>query len=369
MPALKNLSLASIGTAVISFGAIAPVNAAAFYEITGLDFLPSDINDKREVVGEQYLWQAGQVTDLTTLPGANGSPIFATAINNNGKIVGGGLNVENAGLQAFISDGKTISDLPRNYFCDDFCPTITAEDINDLGTVALTYDGRVGLALESNGTTTRRLSPRSLINIAINNQDQVVGTGTFTGGFVNGIFSDKGESQTDLIAASIDPNNIDSPPSASFANDIDDSGNIIGLSVVLNPSSRFEEATLWEDVTQSGVSLGTLGGNTSNALGINNSQQIVGSSTISEGSSEHAFVWEDGALTDLNSLIDSESGWELTSALEINENGDIIGIGDFNGERRGFVAKAVPEPTSTLGVLGLGVFGFASWRKRKQKAS
>ena len=37
------------------------------------------------------------------------------------------------------------------------------------------------------------------------------------------------------------------------------------------------------------------------------------------------------------------------------------------GEQRGFVATtAVPEPTSVLGVLGLGLFGLSNWRKRKK---
>ena len=109
-------------------------------------------------------------------------------------------------------------------------------------------------------------------------------------------------------------------------------------------------------------------GATSDALGVNNSQQIVGNSTLVDNSTQHAFLWEDGEIIDLNSLIAPESGWELTSALEINNNGDIIGIGTYNGVERGFVARAVPEPSSVLGILGLGVFGLGSWLKRKKGA-
>ncbi len=374
MFSVKQISIFTATIVAASTGIVAPVTAASLYEITGLDFLPSDINDSAQVVGQQYLWQNGNVIDLTTLPGANNSNIFATSINNNGAIVGGGLTVnestttqETIPSQAFISDGITISDLPRNYFCDFSCPPITAGGINDSGTVALVYDGRVGLIQQSDGTTTETLFARGILNTAINNQDQVVSTGIFSGGFVNGILSENGN-QTTLIAASADPNNPSFPPSATFANDIDDSGNIVGRSVVLNASSRFEEATLWEDPAQPGVSLGTLGGENSDALGINNSQQIVGSSTLADDSTERAFLWEDGELIDLNSLVDSGIGWELTSAVEINNNGDIIGIGNFNGEQRGYVAKAVPEPSSVLGILGLGVFGVGNWLKRKKQA-
>jgi probable HAF family extracellular repeat protein len=372
MISLKKISIAILPTMAVGLGSVAPANAASLYAITGLDFLPSDINNSAQVVGQNYLWEDGNVTDLNTLSGANNSNLFATSINNNGAIVGGGLTVnestseqESIPSQAFISDGSTISDLPRNYFCDFYCPPIVAEDINDSGTVALNYDGRVGLVQDSNGTTTDVLSTRSLFNIALNNQAQVVGTAAFTGGSVVGLFSENGV-QTDLLA--------EAEPEDFFrlvrstANDLDDAGNIVGSGLV---STSLEdsalEATLWEDPTQPGVSLGTLGGENSAALGINNSMQIVGSSYLEDGLTQHAFLWSEGELVDLNSLIDPESGWELTSAFEINDSGDIIGFGTYNGVERGFYAKAVPEPSSVLGMLGLGAFGFGTWLKRKQQ--
>ncbi len=373
MFAVKKMSIVTVGTVAIGIGSIAPVSAASLYEITGLNFLPSDINDSAQVVGEKYLWQNGNAIDLTTLSGANNSDIFATSINNKGAIVGGGLTVnesttdqETIPNQAFISDGKTISDLPRNYFCDNFCPAITAEDINDSGTVALIYDGRVGLVQQSDGTTTPSLFVRGVLNTAINNQDQVVGTGIFTGSGVLGVYSENGN-QTNLMVAGADPNGFPFSIPSSFANDINDSGNIVGSAGILSATNSAREATLWTDFTQVGVSLGTLGGESSEALGINNFEQIVGFSTLTpDSSAQHAFLWEDGELIDLNSLIAPEAGWELTSAFEINNNGDIIGVGNFNGEQQGFIAKAVPEPSSILGILGLGVFGLGGWLKRKK---
>ncbi len=363
MFSVKKLSIATVGTIALGLGSIAPVNAASFYEITGLDFTPTDINNSSQVVGENYLWEDGNVTDLNTLPGANNSNLFANSINNNGAIVGGGLTVnestteqESIPNQAFISDGSTTSDLPRNYFCDDFaCPPIVAEDINDSGTVALNYDGRVGLVLTSDGTTTEVIGTRYLWNIAINNQGQIIGS---TGSYFNAVFYDENGNPVPLQTGS--PNIW-----TNGASDIDDSGNIVGGLYFVDSGNR--EAALWEtEITLTGVSLGTLGGDDSYALGINNSQQVVGWSTLADDSTEHAFLWEDGDLIDLNSLIDPGTGWELTSAFEINDSGDIIGIGTFNGVERGFVARAVPEPSSVLGMLGLGVFGLGGWLKRKQ---
>ncbi len=272
---------------------------------------------------------------------------------------------------------KSLSDLPRN--CTTYCSFTVARDINDLGTVVLNYDSRVGLVQQSDGTTTQAPLYRTLLSIAINNQDQVISTGIYSGGFIRGRVSGNGKSGT-LIATSTEASDPYFPVAASQAEDIDDSGNIVGAS---RPSSLGYKATLWEDITKPGVILGTLGGNTSNALGINNSQQIVGVSSLANSSTPHAFLWEGGELIDLNSLVDPGLGWELTSAFEINNNGDIIGIGNFNGaqqgfiakavpeptsvgEQRGFIATAVPEPTSVLGVLGLGLFGLGGLLKRKK---
>ncbi len=364
MFSVKKLSIATVGTMAIGVGSVAPVNAASLYAITGLDFRPSDINDSAQVVGQNYLWEDGNVTDLNTLTGANNSNLSATSINSNGTIVGGGYTTTNSSGQAFISNGSTISALPSAYNCTEDCGYASAEDINDSGTVALNYDGRTGLVQESNGTTTEALFTRSLFNIALNNQAQVVGTAAFTGGSVVGLFSENGV-QTDLLAEA-EPE-LSYRLIRSYANDIDDAGNIVGSGLV---STSLEdsalEATLWEDPTQPGVSLGTLGGENSEAFGINNLMQVVGSSFLEGDSTQHAFLWSDGDLIDLNSLIDPGTGWELTSAFEINDSGDIIGIGTYNGEQRGFVARAVPEPSSVLGILGLGVFGLGSWLKRQQ---
>ncbi|MBW4665618.1 MAG: PEP-CTERM sorting domain-containing protein [Chroococcus sp. CMT-3BRIN-NPC107] len=364
MFSVKQLSLATVGTVALGLGSIAPVSAASLYEITGLDFLPSDINDSAQVVGENYLWENGNVTDLNTLAGANKSHLFATSINNNGAIVGGGLTTSNSIGQAFVFNGSTISAVTPAFNCRSNCGYVVAEDINDSGTIALNYDGRVGLVQTSYGTTTQALSTRTLFNIAINNQNQVVGSAVFTDGSSLGQFSENGQ-QTDLVAQA-EPDSI-YRLNRSTANDINDAGNIVGSGLVSTfPSNSALEATLWTDADEPGVSLGTLGGANSEAFGVNNSEQVVGVSTLLDGLTQHAFLWEGDEILDLNSLIDPALGWELTSAFEINNSGDIIGIGFYNGVESGFIAKAVPEPSSVLGVLGLGAFGLSNWLKRKK---
>ena len=46
-----------------------------------------------------------------------------------------------------------------------------------------------------------------------------------------------------------------------------------------------------------------------------------------------AFIWKDGVMTDLNSLIDSHIGWVLRTAQEVNNDGWIVGRGEKSGER------------------------------------
>jgi len=71
----------------------------------------------------------------------------------------------------------------------------------------------------------------------------------------------------------------------------------------------------------------------STASAINNWGQIVGTSTTTNG--EHAFLYQDGTMTDLNDLvrlthISGPPGFlTLTSADGINDRGQIVGEGLF----------------------------------------
>ena len=66
--------------------------------------------------------------------------------------------------------------------------------------------------------------------------------------------------------------------------------------------------------------LGTLGGPQTDAYGINDRAQVVGSSDTKSGES-HAFLWEKGSMHDLGS---PASG--LCTAMRINNKGTAVGI-------------------------------------------
>ena len=94
--------------------------------------------------------------------------------------------------------------------------------------------------------------------------------------------------------------------------------------------------------------LGTLGGAASQANGVaghgaNAAGMIVGSSTVSDNS-EHAFLYSNGQMFDLNTLCDlSQSGFKvLTVATSISDSCLIIGGGiTTNGDKHAFLLTPV----------------------------
>lgn len=73
--------------------------------------------------------------------------------------------------------------------------------------------------------------------------------------------------------------------------------------------------------------IGTLGGESIVARDLNDACEIVGGSTTSEELEQHAFLWREGKVLDLNAHIPSDSGWVLNQATGINHRGQIVGFG------------------------------------------
>ena len=126
-----------------------------------------------------------------------------------------------------------------------------------------------------------------------------------------------------------------------FAAAIDDAGNIIGAADF--PNAQFD-AYVWKD----GVArdLGHVNGDCmSEADGINSRGQIVGISYPCDGSRSNAYLWEQGELVDLNSLVPPNSP-HLTAAVGINDRGEIAA-----GSDDGSVILLVPITPSEEDVI------------------
>jgi probable HAF family extracellular repeat protein len=88
--------------------------------------------------------------------------------------------------------------------------------------------------------------------------------------------------------------------------------------------------------------LGTLGDEDlpSTALDINAQGQVVGSSE--DDGKLRAFLWEEGKMIDLNKTLTPNSGWTLLVASRINNRGEIVGRGYFQGDIHAFILQ--PDP-------------------------
>jgi probable HAF family extracellular repeat protein len=122
----------------------------------------------------------------------------------------------------------------------------------------------------------------------------------------------------------------------SEARDVNSVGRAIGKAQIASGDFRafsYQAGSL--------ADLGTLpGGTQSFAHGINNAGDIVGAAD-SDGML-HAFIYRNGVMTDLNTLIPPASGWVLTEARAISESRIVVGTGVFNGQQRAFQLRVNP---------------------------
>jgi probable HAF family extracellular repeat protein len=88
--------------------------------------------------------------------------------------------------------------------------------------------------------------------------------------------------------------------------------------------------------------LGTLGGNEGTVFDVNRAEQIVGWSITKRGD-QHAFVYSNGTMTDLNAVT-AVGARNLQFAMGINDDGDIVGFMHIPrpvSEQHGFLLRPI----------------------------
>lgn len=144
-------------------------------------------------------------------------------------------------------------------------------------------------------------------------------------------------------------------PYGGTARAINNENMVVGTTGADSSAGEYTHAYLYDYNADNLIDLGTLNnglGLTSGAADINEYNQVVGGSWLSteptsvyDPTTYHAFFWDDddGLMVDLNDApAVVNSGWILTGASAINDNGDIVGSGLLDGQVHGFLLVASP---------------------------
>jgi probable HAF family extracellular repeat protein len=312
------------------------------------------------------LWQHGQITDLGTLAG--GYESGATAVNSQGQVVGLTTNGTSDPYSYWYYQilGTSTGTQGRAFLWDQYNgmqdlgtlggPDAWAGQVNEKGQVAgisyTSYAANTGNATcapnsptqdpfswdkNSGMTDIGTFGGTCGITNAINNRGQVAGQSYLAGNTIAHAFvwSKNGHPRLADLGTLGGDN--------SSALWIDDGGDVVGYADVYNPGgcgglTCVHHAALWG---KHGVTdLGTIATDPcSRALSVNSRGQVVGATAATCGGNfNHGFLWEDGGpMVDLNSLVGG-TDMTLSTPISINDRGEIAGMGVFSsGNTHAFV--------------------------------
>ncbi len=325
--------------------------------VIGSQDVTQGINSSGQIVGASsgntVIWTGATPQNLGSIDGVGS---LGCAINDFGQVAGS-YNLTTATYHAVRWTGTTPTDLGTLGGIDS-----SGYGINASGQVVGTADLSNGAqhAVVWNGTTPTdlgALSANSSTAFGINDSGQIAGE------FSNSISSNAvrwdGVTTPTMLGALGGQN--------SVGYNINASGQVVGSAQLANGDMH---AVVWTGTTP--TDLGTLGGSNSFAYGINDQGEAVGmSQTIVGNTSSDAFLYDNGTMYDLNSLLVSGSGVTSVSIFAesncINDAGQISAFGIVNGQAHGLLLTptTVPEPSSAVS-LTFGAVWLLCRRRRRE---
>jgi uncharacterized membrane protein len=358
----------TLKSTTLAFAALLALPAAAFqYEVINIGTLPGSdfslinaINDNGTIVGTAFAgsesrgWQWNQQNGMNEVYGFGYDRTTAVDINDQGFIIGSftedsttkGFRYKNGAWWHLSpipgqseSSPSGINNLNQVVGISDF-----ASDARATGWLPILPD-TPGFALPSYGNQVES-SAR-----ALNDLGESVGSARLAGSQRATIFRNN-NTLFDLHGL------LPLGTTFSLAHDNNESGWVVG---------QFTNATdAYGFVFNLELGMVTVGeaNDQTSLVAINENGQAVGSNGLAD-----AVLWHSSTgRQSLNDLIDPNSGWNLTSARDINDNGWIIGQGSFNGVNTTYLARpteSVPEPAS-MSIIALGIGALAVRTRRKK---
>lgn len=290
-----------------------------------------------DVSNHSFLYDNGRLTDLFPLNSQSIQTAGPTGINNSGQIASGLIvdGVYSPALLNSTTNGLTL--LGSLGGVTSFGFNGVATSVNNLGdAVGYSYIDPINrhAFLYSNGAMTDIDSFGGYsVAFAINDEGAIVGLASPTD---NGI-------ATAFVYSQGVTTNIFPLGTESDARGINNRGQVVGEFLTADQTAF--HGFLYSD----GVitDLGSADSPETIAFAINDQQQVTGTTFVPFETTcsgvpcvqyaPHAFFYEDGNTTDLNTLIPRASGWVLSWGMGINSKGQIAGYGVLNDKFRAFL--------------------------------
>lgn len=332
------------------------------------------------------------ITDLGTLDPSNLSSSYANGINETGQVVGyftipNGTNPD--GTKREIKRAFTWQDANQNGISDPgemqlLTPLSTrngrdsvAEELNALGQVvgySLDGSGRRRAVLWQNGTVIDlgTLGGDSAQANAINDLGKIVGYAKNSDGYDRATAWNPATggaieiSQLGKECQALDVNNLGNAAGmcsnlldvyslALFGSSyiknvltgINDQNQTVGWAALQGNKTR---AFWWQPGVSSNIVLDAASDTSTKANELNNQGEIVGEAT--RQNQQFAALWDrpQATLANLNDRTSAHCGWNLQSAQDINNKGQIVGHGIVNGQTHAFLLNPYTSFDLTFGL-------------------
>lgn len=305
-----------------------------------------------------FFYSGGTMTDLGTFGGSSSN---AYALNNLGQVVGQAYFADNTSHAFLSSNGGALQDLTPN---TDFG---AARGINDSGQICGAFDNTGGYwhaFLYSGGTLTDlepNVTNRRTDASGINSSGQIYGTAFNSSGptgygsygifYSNGTIANiepppqhvsdvfNGMNNLGQVVGELEESNgyyypalynggsgslVNMNSGGGNATAINDNGQVIGY--LVNHSNGQETGFLYSGGNYTylyAFGVGANGDNRNEPYALNMTGQ-VGGRAIGTDESFHAFVFSNGAMTQLDTLVNSALGLNFSNVSHINDAGQLI---------------------------------------------